>query len=531
MFRLTYRLCIIIICFSLGSCASVKLERISNYELKENTTYTVRKPLDLQGKILYFPKGCMLSFKGGSLSNGTVVFESTKIKGKPVFRNCNYKGSILLSRIDDRDFTSQDETGTFKFLFSNAIINGAACDFYRDYRISMEGVSPSGLMSFQSINSGAEIVFHDCSIYNTFAFTESSIRPVIVLCDFRSITIRNCSFHDIAAHNTHLHKESMGCTFIHCYGDCEGINLLDCKQENGDCILRSGVWIHDKKHPERTPSIGISNSTLRVQSLNAGYGLALYCGDNLNIEVEAESPHRGFYCSGVSNTIINYTGYNPKETKCHILVKDAVYRRQEANGKEVIDMKGCHNLVIKANVKDLLSGESVLLFQSYGSGRKEGADFRFRTEKCHHYNIDYSADIKHYPSNGFFIICGVYSDSGALDDNDMFGCKVSGVTIHDIKAIGGEATQYMCNIGSFTESDISITDCYMANENTGFNIQVTGNAKGRVIVKGGQIGNVLVRKKETGEFNVELDDSQMHGVVHYINDKSSKQLVRVRQLQ
>lgn len=512
------------------ACSTIKLDNERDLRLKENTTYKVKKSLDLRGRTMFIPTGCNLMFKGGSIANGSVVFNSTVIKGKPRFVNCVYEGKVRIKEIDDRDFTSSDDTKAFRFIVSNAILNGVKCDLYHDYRISLQNVGSTGLISFSNINSGTEICFHGNTIYNTCTFPSYTIKPIIVLQDVRDITIKNCVFHDVDAHNTHNFKESTGCTFIQCYGDCEEINLFDCKQENGDCLLRSGVWIHDVKNPRRTPSKGLSNSILRVKSLNAGYGLALYCGDKLDISIDAESPHRGLYCAGVSNSTISYKGYNPKETKCHILIKDAVFRRMDENRKEVLDVKGCHDLAIKACIDELLSEESVIMFQSYGSGRKENADFRFRSGKCHHYNVDFTADIKHFPNDGFYTICGVFPDSGALNDDDMYGCKVTGITIHDIKGIGGSATKYMCNIGAFTESDISIINCEVddLNSKNGYNFQVAGNAAGNVLVKNGRVGYVLVRRKDNGNFNMELDNTQLLGGYNYINDRSLRQLVQIK---
>jgi len=514
----------------ISACSTVKLERVRDFRLRENTTYTVKRSLDLRGQSLRIPVGSKLVFKGGSIANGSIVFNSNVIKGEPRFINCNYDGKICIKEIDDRDFTSSEDTKTLIFLVSNAISNGAKCDLYRDYKICMQNVGSTGLINFSHIKSGAEITFHGNTIYNTSIFQSYITKPVIVLQDVCGITIKGCNFHDADAHNTHNFKESTGCTFIQCYGDCNEINLFDCRQENGDCFLRSGVWIHDVKNPGRTPSKGLTNSILRVKSLNTGYGLALYGGDKLNITIDAESPHRGFYCAGVSNSTIRYKGYNPIETKCHILIKDAVFRKKDNTGKEVLDMKGCHDLAIEVSIDELLSGENVIMFQSYGSGRKENADFRFRSGKCHHYNVDFTAAIKHYPNDGFYTICGVFPDSGALNDDDMYGCKVTGITIHDIKGIGGSATKYMCNIGAFTESDISIINCEVddLNSKNGYNFQVAGNAAGNVLVKNGRVGYVLVRRKDNGNFNMVLDNTQLLGGFNYINDRSLRQLVQIK---
>lgn len=514
------------------SCSAVRtaadLQRIVDSGTK---TITVKNDIDLQGLPVSIPAGCTLVFRGGSISNGNIVFDAVAIKGSPKFRDCTYKGTIRIKKIDDRDFTSQDDAGTLKFLLANAIENGTKCRFYRDYRIDVDALTGNSLLSLNDIESGADLSFQGHTIYNTKPFTKATIKPIIVLCNVKGVTIRDCKFQDVEEHNTHTFKNSSGCNFIHCYGDCEAINLLNCSQENGDCILRSGVYTHNRSHPERTPTVGLSNSVLKVRANNTGYGLALYCGDNLDIDLTVESPHRGFYCTGVSNSKIIYRGHNPIETKCHILLKDAVYRRVDGLGQEVLDMKGCHDLVIKAEIEEMMAGESVVIFQSYGSGRKEGADFTFRSGRCHHYNVDITANILGGPEKDSYSICVCNSDSGALNEEDMYGCKVSNVTIHDVNCVSGTTSPYMCNFGPFIEADIDVRDCNISSTDISrkmdFNYRVLGNTSGRIRVTNSSVGKVVVRKKTTGKLDIEVDGEPARFEPDYSNDNSVRGLVRV----
>lgn len=510
-----------------GFSASERLVGIEQLELKVNTRYRIYRKIDLKGGVLQIPEGCVLAFRGGSISNGTIVFNETVIKGHPRFKNCHFNGNVKIRKIDDRDFTSPDDNNAFVFLFRNAVINGIKCDFYRDYHISMAGVNSNGLIHFEDITSGADIRFHDCSLYNTFVFPSRIIKPVIVLRDVRNITIRNGSFHDVDGHNARLSAQSKGCTFIHCYGDCKGINLLSCYQENGDCILRSGVFQHMANMPYNTPFKGLINSTLIVKSKNTGYGLALYCGDNLSIDIDVESPHRGFYCTGVSNSTITYRGFNPQETKCHILIKDAVYKRMNADGSYSLDMKACSNLKIKAILDRLLPKERVIVFSTYGSGRKENADFRFRSEPCNHHNMDITADIKHYPNEEFYSIISVFSDSGALNNEDMIGNRVTDVIVHDIHGIGGNANRYLCMLQPYTETQIGFVNCTSHDPDFGYNLQIQGNAKGSLHMRNGNIEKIYVREKDAGKFDFDIENTRVKGGVVYIKNQTAKELIRI----
>lgn len=519
--------------FSFFSCSIVRNDTdLLQYANNQSTRkIIIKEDVNLLGKAISFPEGCTVMFNKGSISNGRITFNSNQIKGKVRFVNCSYSGKMIVSHIDDRGFSSQDDAGTLKFLLTNAIENGARCKFYRDYRIDMNALSESGLVSLRNIESGADISFQGHTIFNTKQFSKATIKPLIVLNNVNNVTIRDCNFVDVKEHNTHLFKKSSGCNYLHCFGDCEAINLLNCSQENGDGILRSGVYTHNKSNPERTPTVGLSNSVLKVSAKNTGYGLALYCGDNLDIDLTVESPHRGFYCTGVSNSKINYKGHNPIETKCHILIKDAVFRHIDESGNEVLDMKGCHDLVIKANIEEIMAGESVVIFQSYGSGRKEGADFTFRSGKCHHYNVDITANIGRGPAKDSYSICTCNSDSGALNEEDMYGCKVSNVTIHDINCVSGMTSPYMCNFGPFIEAEIDVRDCSLTSTGTrkkpSFDYRVLGNTSGMIRVTNSSVGNVVVRKKTSGNLDIVVDNEPAKLEPDYSNDNSVRGLVRV----
>ena len=46
---------------------------------KENTIYEIRYDFDLGGKEIAVPEGCVLDFQGGSLNNGNIILDNTKI--------------------------------------------------------------------------------------------------------------------------------------------------------------------------------------------------------------------------------------------------------------------------------------------------------------------------------------------------------------------------------------------------------------------------------------------------------------------
>lgn len=58
-----------------------------------NTTYEVCDNFDLGGKTLSLPKNVCLSFRGGSISGGTIVFNQTSLVN-PSFRKSHFRGSV-----------------------------------------------------------------------------------------------------------------------------------------------------------------------------------------------------------------------------------------------------------------------------------------------------------------------------------------------------------------------------------------------------------------------------------------------------
>lgn len=52
---------------------------IQNKFKKDNVTYKITKDYDLEGSTLIIPVGCTLDFQGGSLNDGTVNLNNSKI--------------------------------------------------------------------------------------------------------------------------------------------------------------------------------------------------------------------------------------------------------------------------------------------------------------------------------------------------------------------------------------------------------------------------------------------------------------------
>ena len=80
---------------TLEEAAVIPYSKKNNFEFNEpNTIYRIKKIINLKGKQLTIPNNCTLLFEKGSIKNGTIVFQNTKLDGNVIIR-CNVKGNIV----------------------------------------------------------------------------------------------------------------------------------------------------------------------------------------------------------------------------------------------------------------------------------------------------------------------------------------------------------------------------------------------------------------------------------------------------
>lgn len=69
-------------------------EAFSNQIRESGKTYIIRDGFDLQNETVNIGSGSTLYFLGGSISNGKINFNNTKIEGYARFINCSYSGTL-----------------------------------------------------------------------------------------------------------------------------------------------------------------------------------------------------------------------------------------------------------------------------------------------------------------------------------------------------------------------------------------------------------------------------------------------------
>lgn len=65
---------------------------------KQGESYEIVEDVDLKGRTLVIPKGSRVAFKGGKISNGTVIFDETQLEGD-VLIDSNVQGSVTNGEI------------------------------------------------------------------------------------------------------------------------------------------------------------------------------------------------------------------------------------------------------------------------------------------------------------------------------------------------------------------------------------------------------------------------------------------------
>lgn len=93
-----------------------------------NTKFVVKYDFDLSGETIIMPQGCILKFKGGSIRNGHIVFDNTKLKGAVRIKDCFLSGLLA----NDIIYTSWFDTDNFDS-FSSLIS-------YENKTIIIEGI-------------------------------------------------------------------------------------------------------------------------------------------------------------------------------------------------------------------------------------------------------------------------------------------------------------------------------------------------------------------------------------------------------
>ena len=114
-------------------------------EGRANTIFEIRDSFDLNGETVDIPRNCVLRFRGGSLNNGTLVGDGTKIDASDsVFSSIIIAGDWLVSKIESRWFSDITKDNVIKNLvaLSSDVIDNTIVVEKGDYEVSVSADKP-----------------------------------------------------------------------------------------------------------------------------------------------------------------------------------------------------------------------------------------------------------------------------------------------------------------------------------------------------------------------------------------------------
>lgn len=153
-----------------------------------NTIYEIRYDYTLDNKKITIPEGCILKFKGGSLSNGTVYGNSTKIINSinTIFFNIVLKNTFIdncysswfYNTFDDTDNILWENLLKFEIVDINSVIKNIDVMKLTDVSIEREN-------SFILNGNGYTI---------KYSFTKEAHGNILISCNSENVIIRDINF-------------------------------------------------------------------------------------------------------------------------------------------------------------------------------------------------------------------------------------------------------------------------------------------------------------------------------------------------
>lgn len=306
------------------------VSKLQNKFNKPNTIYKVTKDLDLNHRVLTIPEGCTLQFDGGSISNGTIDFNNTLLKGR-VNINCNIiTGSIKNQQIYVNWFNVDntgisEDTALINYILQTAVNKTVIFDgIYKIDPIASSskeydgGIRPVSNQTLKFTNGSKLIIDKQSALY----FSILSIYRV------ENVSIYGANIEgDINTHSTNQGEYGFGVAI----SSSKNINLYNCKSSynwgdgyiflstgseesnNFDCNLYNCEAHYNRRQ-------GLSIVALyggRIDNFKAtNTGILKYTAPAAGIDIEPDAIR---YDERIKVVINNYTSENNFGGALHIV--------------------------------------------------------------------------------------------------------------------------------------------------------------------------------------------------------------------
>ena len=338
-----------------------------------STIYHIQYDYDLDGRTVVIPNNCVLLFEGGSLSNGTIVFNQTHINnGK--FINIIPSGIINNRIVYAKWFITEDYTKVIQWLFTIAAVGIQIELENKIYNIDTTNPNgyANGFIKIDDCNSfivnGNGATIYDIIEYDTIS---DKLYEFIRFTNCSNVNINNITYK--WKYEAEIVDKVKGIIFIRTLGECKNFNL------NFE-VINVGRGLYSGSFSNTNIGRGFCDSIVKVKATKVGYPIAIEIGDNNDFFSIYENVHRGNYYCGLSNSKVHVKGKNPVGTSCHVLLSD---------GATTTDYLHCKNVDII--VEDTGSTNNTIfavLVQTYSTS--VAPHLVGRTES---YNISFNAKI------------------------------------------------------------------------------------------------------------------------------------------
>lgn len=330
-----------------------------------NTIYEVRYDFDLGGDSVSLPDNCVLKFDGGSIYNGSVVFNNTFLID-PEFRSIiNMTGSIRNRQLFARDFSFNNDTDLLKFLLmmagSGIIIELESRTYEINSTGDIEHNYDDSFVTYENVNG---ITIHG----NNSTIVDNASKTVLGALVFSLMKFISCSYVAIDnityrwKYEAQLDPEVEGICFIRTISECSNFTI-SCHVENAGRCIYAGEWNQTKKDVGR----GFCDSTIRIYTRKVGYPFNIEKGDNIDLTNMFDTCHRGTYLAGVTNSKVVVKGKDAINTNCLCLLTDTV----DINGWYCCDNIDAY--ITDTGSSKYAAATMLAVYQFYGASKSQFA--------------------------------------------------------------------------------------------------------------------------------------------------------------
>lgn len=327
-----------------------------------NTVYEIRYDFDLGGAEVEIPENCVLKFEGGSLRSGIVFGSATTVTASQtkIFNGITLRGTWDCNRAYSSWFVhSEDNTNEIQWLFELAV-KGIAVELEAiTYNVTFDYKQPYTFYTYNETteeyqyqtNNSAQFIAEgvDINIIGNNATIVENYNPTTHRL-IQMFALKNCTGNitDIKVILTHPCDDTddvNSLSVVHLVEGCHNMNI-SLEGENIRTPVEAGFFGWHR------PSV--SNSTIRTTNKGKGYGIVLYDGFNLKLDINVNKLHRGAYIAGVTNSDLSYKGGVIYETATALLLRDT--RLIIHNDQLSYVMSDSLNINMSINDRDYESG-------------------------------------------------------------------------------------------------------------------------------------------------------------------------------